>query len=435
MTSRELCIKTLVRMKAGQGYSNLVLDSALKKSGLDPRDSAYASLLFYGVLERELTLECCIAPLCSTKLRKLSPAVLCILKTAVYELLYTDTPERAVLHQAVELTRKLKQPKASGLVNGVLRSFLRSEKAIPLPKGPHSARMSAEFSVAEQTVAMLIRAYGQEEVQKFLAASHGSAPIFLRVNTTKTTPQALQTELEKYEIQTTTLPELPNALRVVGGMGGDLRRTDPFLQGMFHVQDLASQLTIMALDPQPDMAVLDVCAAPGGKSFTAAQHMQNKGRLLSLELHPSRVELITKGALRLGLDCIKADAADASQFDPQRGQFDRVLCDVPCSGIGVLRRKPDIRYKTPDSFAELPTLQAEILNTSSRYVKSGGRLIYSTCTLNPAENEQVVQNFLRDNPQFSPHPLPAILGEEDCVTLLNHPLDCDGFFIAAMKRD
>ncbi len=434
MTFRELTIKSLIRMKAGQGYSNLVLDAALKNSTLERRDISRASMLFYGVLERELTLECCIAPLCSVKLKKLSPTVLYILKTAFFELLYTDTPDRAVLHEAVELTKKLGQPKASGLVNAVLRAFLRSDKAIPLPKSPWSAVLSAQYSVAEPTVKLLMEAYGREATDKFLASSHGGAPVFLRVNTTKTTADALMAQLAEHDIQTTHIDGIPNALKLTGNLGGDIRTTPAFVQGLFHVQDLACQLCVMALDPHPDMTVLDVCAAPGGKSFTAAQYMQNRGHLLSLELHPARVDLITKGAQRLGLDCIKADTADATVFDPDRGLFDRVLCDVPCSGLGVLRRKPDIRYKTPDTFADLPTIQRDILANSSRYVKAGGLLVYSTCTLNPAENEQVVELFLREHPEFTPHPLPHILGEGHMITLMNHNWDCDGFFIACMQR-
>ena len=433
MTSRVLCARCLVKMDTHQGYSNLVLDAALKESKLEGRDKAYASRLFYGVLERRITLDACIAPLCTTKLKKLAAPVRAVLEMAVYELLYTQTPASAAVNCAVDTVRTLGQPKAAGLVNGVLRSFLRTECKIPVPSSPQSARLSVENSVAEPLARLLVKSYGTAAAEKFLQSCHGAAPVFLRANPTRTTPEKL-VELLAAEGVSAQQTAIPGCLVLCGGTGGDLRRLSAFEQGLFHVQDAASQLCVLSLDPQPGMSVLDICAAPGGKTFTAAGLMENKGRIAALDLHPQRAKLIADGAGRLGFDCVAADSGDATVFNPRLGSFDRILCDVPCSGIGVLRRKPEIRYKDPADFADLPAIQHKILETAAGYAAPGARLVYSTCTLNPAENQQVVEGFLADHPQWQPAVLPDLLGGGWQTTLMNTEWNCDGFFISVLEK-
>ncbi|MBP0963524.1 MAG: 16S rRNA (cytosine(967)-C(5))-methyltransferase RsmB, partial [Oscillospiraceae bacterium] len=291
MTSRELCARCLVKMDTREGYSNLVLDAALKESKLEGRDKAFASLLFYGVLERRITLDACIAPLCTTKLKKLAPAVRAVLEMAVYELLYTQTPAAAAVSPAVDTVRALGQPKAAGLVNGVLRSFLRTECKIPVPSSPQSARLSVENSVAEPLARLLVKSYGTAEAEKFLQSCHGAAPVFLRANPTRTTTEKLVEALEAEGVAAHTT-DIPGCLVLAEGTGGDLRRLAAFEQGLFHVQDAASQLCVLALDPKPHQSVLDVCAAPGGKTFSAAGLMQNSGRIVAQDLHPQRAKLI-----------------------------------------------------------------------------------------------------------------------------------------------
>ncbi|MBQ9109377.1 MAG: 16S rRNA (cytosine(967)-C(5))-methyltransferase RsmB [Oscillospiraceae bacterium] len=434
MTSRELCARCLIKMDTREGYSNLVLDAALKDCKLDQRDKAFASLLFYGVLERRITLDACLAPLCSTKLKKLAPAVRSVLQIAVYELLYTQTPAAAAVSQAVNTVRALGQPRAAGLVNGVLRSFLRSECKIPVPSSPQSARLSVENSVAEPLVRLLVKHYGTAATQRFLQCSGGPAPVYLRVNPTRTTAEELVSALAQEGVEAAPVEGIPGALVLTVGTGGDLRRLRAFEQGLFHVQDLASQLCVLALDPRPGMDVLDVCAAPGGKTFSAAGLMENKGRILANDLHPQRAELIAQGAKRLGFDCVRATSGDATLHRSELGLFQRVLCDVPCSGIGVLRRKPEIRYKDPADFADLPEIQHKILEASAKYVAEEGLLVYSTCTLNPAENQQVIEAFLANHPDWQPGRLPAPLGQGWHTTLMDTPWNCDGFFISVVER-
>ncbi len=431
MMARLLAVKCLARVQAQGAYSNLLVDKELQRSGLERRDRAFASLLVQGVLERRITLDACIALL--TKLNRLSPPVLAILRTGVYQLLYLpDIPPSAVVNEAVGLTRKTGQNRASGLVNGVLRAFLRGGCAVPLPNFPQEERLSVEYSVPAPWVKLLLENYGAQKTTAFLQRALLPAPLYIRVNPLKTNAQSLMAALEAAGISSRPQPETPLCLRLQ--QAGDIPRLPGFEQGHFHVQDLSSQLCALAVDARPGMRVLDVCAAPGGKSFTMAQQMEDTGRLVSADLHQNRVQLIAQGARRLGLGCITACQGDASMYNPQLGLFDRVLCDVPCSGYGIIGRKPEIRYKTMEEIAALPQIQHKILTASSKYTKRGGRLIYSTCTLNPAENEAVVRQFLSENPAFVPAALPPELGGGATATLMGGSWDCDGFFVAAMTK-
>ena len=430
MTARLLAVKCLVRVQAQGAYSNLLLDKELERSGLDRRDRAFAALLVQGVLERRITLDACIAPL--TKINRLSPQVLAILRTGVYQLLYMpDIPQPAVVNEATQLTRQTGQSRASGLVNGVLRAFLRGGCVVPLPDFPQQARLSVEYSVPVELAKLLLQSYGEQKTIAFLQRALRPAPLYIRVNSVKTDSESLTHALQDKGIVCHQVG-LANCLKLE--QAGSIPQLPGFEEGHFHVQDLSSQLCALAVDARPGQQVLDVCAAPGGKSFTMAQQMQNTGRLVSRDLHQNRVQLIEQGAARLGLDCIAPSKGDAAEYDPSLGLFDRVLCDVPCSGFGIIGRKPEIRYKSLEEISALPQIQHKILSVSSKYTKEGGRLIYSTCTLNPAENQAVAERFLSENPDFAPAELPPELGGGHTATLMDSSWDCDGFFVAAMTR-
>ena len=311
---------------------------------------------------------------------------------------------------------------ASGYVNGVLRAFLRDGKKIALPREPLAA-LSVQYAVPKALITLWRQGYGEETTRAILEGCQSPAPLFIRVNSQKTTAEALMEKLAEENITAEKTP-VENALRLEGA--GDVTRLAAFREGLFHVQDLSSQRCAAALDVRPGHRVLDVCSAPGGKTFTLAERMEDTGSLLAMDLYPHRLKLVEDGAARLGLRCIQTKANDAQIYDKSLGVFDRILCDVVCSGYGVIRRKPEIRYKDPAEGVALPQTQLAILTTSARYLAPGGRLVYSTCTLNPAENEGVVNAFLREHREL------ALCGEP--VTCLPEQTGGDGFFYAVVER-
>lgn len=266
-----------------------------------------------------------------------------------------------------------------------------------------------------------------EFAESFFADSLQTPPTTIRLNPLRGMVQALEEE------GGTPVPmkRLAHAYTI---SATDVRKFDAFQKGMFHVQDLSSQLCCAILDPQPEEIVLDMCAAPGGKSFTIAERMGNRGRVLAFDLHEHRVKLITDGTKRLGLSCIEAKIGDAAVFDPEMPQADRILCDVPCSGFGVIRRKPEIKYKPLSEFAELPKIQYSILENAAKYLKKGGTLVYSTCTILRRENEEVVERFLDAHPEFELVPLTEFGFDEGYATFSVLYDNCDGFFAARLRR-
>lgn len=430
LSPRLAAASALLRVAAG-GYSNIVAEHYFD-SLPEARDRGFAGRLFYGVLERQLQLNHIITAYCKKPLDKLDAEVRCVLWMSLYQLLYLDSvPDSAAVNEGVLLTRQLGKSSAAGFVNGVLRAFLRDGKPeLPgVERLDALSRLSVACSAPRGLCQLLLDQYGQETAEAFLQNSLRPAPVYIRVNTTKVTPAQLMEQLsqEGADPQPTNLPGC-----ILLGRPGDITRYPAFAQGLFHVQDRSSQQCCLALNAQPGMRVLDVCAAPGGKSFTLAEQMENRGEVVAADLYPNRVGLVEKGAQRLGLSIIRAEVADAAVYRPELGSFDRVLCDVPCSGLGIIRRKPEIKYKPVQEFRELPEQQYQILAASSRYLRPGGVLIYSTCTLNKAENEQVLQRFMQGNSAFSAQ---AIQGDGSWYqTLLPQETDGDGFFISAVRR-
>ncbi|MFV0496556.1 MAG: 16S rRNA (cytosine(967)-C(5))-methyltransferase RsmB [Candidatus Fimivivens sp.] len=424
-TARQVATKALLRVDRG-GYSQLTLDAALNKARLSVRDTAFASALFYGTLERQLTLDHCIAKYAR---HSLSDTVSVILRLAFYQLIFMDSvPNHAAVDEAVNMAKSMGQRAASGMVNGILRSFLRDGCEIAPVSGGLAAKLAVQYACDEGLITLFLKWYGEEKTRLLLAASIGRPPIYIRVNTLKTDAQTLLAHLSKHDCKAVARPLDGNCIEIEG----DAMHTVSHKLGFFHVQDICSQQAALTLQVQPGERILDICAAPGSKSFVLAQQMENRGEIVSCDIAPARLELIKQGAKRLGIQIITAQANDGAKHNERLGQFDRILCDVPCSGLGVLRRKPEIKYRNVESFEGLPELQYKILKTSSNYLKAGGILVYSTCTLNPDENERVVESFLREHPHFSPAPFDGTAWHK---TFLPQPQGGDGFFISRIRRD
>lgn len=435
--ARQLAVEALHRVNAGGGYSNLVLDSALSaQRDLSAREKGFAAALFYGVLERQITLDRYIDRLSRIPPSKVSPLVREILRVSLYQLLYMeDIPSSAAVNEGVELTRRMGQKYAAGFVNGLLRSFLRGDRRLPsLPGESLAQQLSAEYSCPQWLVEEWLDSYGEESTASILSASLGQPPLYARVNTLRwTLPQVLE-QLEKDGVSAHPAEGVEDGIRF---QSGGIEQLEAYRAGAFHLQDLSSQLCARLADARPGMRVLDLCAAPGGKAFTMAQFMEDQGELIACDLHEKRVGLIRQGAERLGIRCIRPLANDAAKLREEwMGGFDRVLCDVPCSGLGIIRRKPEIKYKPPEELEKLPEIQYKILETSANYVKEGGLLTYSTCTLRRLENDQVVDRFLREHREFVPSPLPGGLDPQASgrITLFPSRMDSDGFFVARLQR-
>lgn len=427
MKPREFVLRLLLKLEENDSYSNILLDKELSKADFAEQEKSFITALFYGVTERRITLDYYISRLSKVRLKKMDTDILYILRMGIYQIMYMDSvPDSAAVNESVKLARKIKKARLTGFVNGMLRSFTRKRNSIKLPSD-NISRMSVLYSCPEWLAEKLINEYGEENAIDFLKNSLKASEVFLRTNTTKTDSESLVSRISEENITAKICDYDKNAVVVHGGVFN----TQAYKEGLFHAQDYSSQYAVKILDPKPGERVLDICSAPGGKAFTAAELMQNKGELIACDLYEQRVGLIKSGAERLGLDIIDARVNDALKFNSDLGEFDRVLCDVPCSGLGVIKRKPEIKYKKKEELDELPEIQFKILENTARYVKQGGRLVYSTCTLNKSENEEVVLKFLEQNKGFSPD---GVFNGDFTKTVFPKDFGSDGFFISVLKR-
>ncbi|MDE6133901.1 MAG: 16S rRNA (cytosine(967)-C(5))-methyltransferase RsmB [Oscillospiraceae bacterium] len=420
----------LLNKMDGKAYSNLILNSALKESGLSERDKGFVSKLFYGVVERKLTLEYIISLYSSKPLHKLDKSVVNVLKMGVYQLIYMDNvPDSAAVNESVTLAKQCGKSSAAGFVNAVLRSFIRDGKRVSFPDDVLK-RMSIEYSCSEGLVRQLCTDYSVEAVQHLLENSVTEHKMYLRVNSLKISSEKLIDEFEKLGVRAEKCLHAENCISAENL--GSLESSVLFKSGLFHVQDLPSQLCCMALNPEAGETVIDICSAPGGKAFTFAEMMNNSGRILACDLHEKRVNLIKNGAERLGITSIEALCNDAKIFNESFPQADKVLCDVPCSGFGVIRSKPELKYTEIEAIKGLPKIQYDILETAAKYLKCSGELVYSTCTLNRAENDDIIDRFLAENKNFVPV---EINGYNDYkMTIFPKDFDCEGFFISKIRK-
>ncbi len=431
VNARKIAFDAITKIERDSAFSNLTLDAFLNKYDLEQRDKSFVSALFYGVIERKLTLDYNLSLHLQKPLNKLKPEAIVILRLGAYQLLFMDkVPSSAAVNESVKLAKKYCSY-ASGLINAVLRKV--DKNGLMLPDEKNTAYyLSIKYSCEKWLCEKWIKEYGYENAEGVLSSSTGSPDIYIRVNTTKISDDNLITELKSEGVYSEKA-YIDNALKITLN-GKDIEKLSSYKKGHFHVQDLASQICVKALDAEAGETVFDLCSAPGGKAYTAAEYMENKGSVLCFDKYQGRVDLINKGAQRLGLDVIKGAVSDALIFRKDLGTADRVLCDVPCSGTGIIRRKPEIKYKSKEELEKLPEIQYAILNNGSKYVKKGGRLIYSTCALSKCENEEVCEKFLAENSDFvNASPLPEI-SSDPFITLMPHINSSDGFFIACFER-
>ena len=435
MGARETALNVLIACRKEAGWSNGVLKDYIGRDRLDRRDAALATRLCYGVVQNRNLLDFYLAQLLTGKLKDLHPAVRDILHMGLYQIYLMDKiPESAAVNESVDLAKRYckKVRSAPGLVNGVLRNAVRTKGELKEPKS-----WEDKYSHPGDLINELKSYVGKERMEKMLQANNAIPPMVVQVNTLRTTTQALTEQLEENGITVTPHSWMENALILSGT--GSIEQLDAFKDGLFYVQDPASKLSVLCAQlPQAEINVLDCCAAPGGKSFAAAIATGGKAHITSCDVYGHKAELIAKGAQRLGLS-LEARQQDATVFVPQwEGAFDAVICDAPCSGYGIIRKKPDIRYKDITKMKELPQLQRAILEVQSRYVKPGGLLMYSTCTLVQEENEGMVASFLQNHPEFhlEPLPLPDVFPQNDSgmLPLIPGEYDTDGFFISRLRR-
>lgn len=430
-TARLQAVKLLGKTFGKGGYSNILLDKALSESSMSQKDKALCAALYYGVLERRITLDYIISGYSRMKPAKLNPEALNILRCGIYQLKFMDNiPDSAAVNESVNTAKKLRLGSLSGFINAVLRNFLRDGKQIKYPEN-NTKKLSIEYSSPEWLVNLLLENYSENQTISLLESSVEKPPVTVRINELKgTLPQILE-KLSDLSPESTAID------RCFKISCGDVTETQAFKDGLFHVQDIASQFCCMALDPKEGETVLDLCSAPGGKAFTLAEMMNDKGKIFAFDIHENRVNLIKNGADRLGISCIESKTGNASFYDINMPPADKILCDVPCSGLGVIRRKPEIKYKSFDEFYRLPEIQYKILENAVKYLKPGGELVYSTCTVNPAENGQVIDRFLREHKNFKGVSFLKEFGKPFGgykVTLFPENFNSDGFFISKIKR-
>lgn len=440
-TPREVAAFSLFSMAEEGAWSDGALHHYLSRAGLDGRDAALAARLTYGTVQNELLLDWYLRRFSSLRLKKIAPRVLACLRMGLYQLILMDKiPAHAAVAETVALVKHYchANDRTVSFANAVMRKAAEAVEKNALPRldcPDKESYYSLRYSHPEWLVRLLSEQFGQKLTERICQADNADTPVSVRVNTLKVTPEDAKAELEHAGMTVTPHRAFADILLCTGG---DAAATEAFRAGRITVQDAASALAAFVADPKPGTAVLDCCAAPGGKSFAMAEKMQGKGSLTSCDIYEHKLKRIQEGAARLGLPNIRTELQDASAFRAEWAESaDTVLCDVPCSGLGIIRKKPETRYKDPDEIAKLPALQLAILENCARYVKPGGTLVYSTCTILQRENEDVVRAFLVAHPEFAPAPWshPVCGGREDgMVTLLPPEHDTDGFFIAKLKR-
>jgi len=434
--ARKVALRVLLDAEKNKTYSNIAVDKALSKSELSGADRGLVTALCMGVTERRLTLDAIICAL-SQKGNDTDIEAKVLLRLGIYQLLFLDRiPDHAAVNETVELAPK----RLRGFVNAILREVLRRrdsgrlDSLFPSREDGEGKYLSLKHSFPLDVCEKFLELYGVKRTERIFEKFNSAPPMTLRINTLKISPEEYVALLENASISYRRSQRLTNAIIVDSVSYDSLPGAN---EGYFFIQDEASQICVEALGAESGELLIDVCSCPGSKSFGSAIRMENKGEIHSFDLHKSKLSLIERNALRLGIDIITAEERDGRRPDEALfGKADRVLCDVPCSGLGVIAKKPEIRYKDISEFARLPEIQYNILSESAKYVKRGGILVYSTCTVLPEENGENVKKFLSENPDFEAveFSVGGLLSQDGMLSLIPDEHNTDGFFVAKMKR-
>lgn len=417
MNARECAMKVICEIEYDGAYSNLALKKALEND-FSPQDRALITALVYGVTDKKITLDYIIGKYSKLKLKKISKYILTILRMGIYQLKFMDKiPESAAVNESVKLAKRYGHGASAGFVNGVLRNAAANSIEYPADK---TESLSVIYSFPRELCEKWISDFGYEFTRDMLEAFSKPAKLTLRPNTLKTTAAELAAKLLQNGVNAETVEDYV----VADGFG--VAHDKLYTDGLYTVQDAAAMAASKILSPKAGETVIDMCAAPGGKTTHMAEIMQNKGKILAFDVHEHKIELIRKNAERLGIMTIDAKCGDGIVYNEEYKQTaDKILCDVPCSGFGIIRRKPEIKYNRENA-ANLPEIQRKIIDNAANYLKIGGEMLYSTCTIERAENEGVTGGFLKDNPHFEK------LYEK---TFYPHIDNTDGFYICKMKRN
>ena len=435
---RELAMQVLQKVHVEGAYANVVLVETLREVQLSERDRRFLTELVYGVTKAGASLDYMIGRYVAD-LRKAQPAIRELLRLGFYQIFCMDrVPPSAACNTAVELAKKHGRRGAESFVNGVLRAALREPERAAFPDGRDARSLALRTWHPQWMVERWIRTYGYERTEELCRCNNTSAPLSMRVNTLRTNRDALMEQLAAAGAQVRASAWVPDG--IVLDAHGALDELAALREGLAQVQDESSMLVAHILGAEPGMTVIDACAAPGGKTTHIAQRMENRGRILAFDIYEEKIRRIERNAKRLGISIIEAYLSDACEIGAvYAGQADRVLVDAPCSGLGVLRRKPDARWKKSARDAKtLPSLQHAILESAAQTVKKGGVLVYSTCTMEECENASVVNAFLETHTDFALEEtgrfLPVQKTAERMVQIMPEADGPDGFFIARMRR-
>ena len=435
MTIFELAYRLLGQYEASGKYVNLSLNSHLV-DGVSKENKAILTALLYKTVEKKLTYDYYISAISKRGMDKISPEARDAIRLGLCAMLDMKSfPDHAAVNEAVKLVRGKGE---KSFVNGVLRAAAREKSSLPMPdKGKNAARYySVYYSMPLATVKYFISLFGESDAVKlFESVNSPERKTTLTVNTLKISVDNFISKLEAAGYPAKKSLYSPVSVSVEGSL--DPRAIPGFSEGEFFVQDEASAISALALGVKEGESVADVCSAPGGKSFLIAIASSDKADVRSYDIHESKISLISSGAERLGLKSISAEPRDALLPDESLfGKIDKLLCDVPCAGLGVLSKKPDLRYKDITSLSELSELQLSILTASAKYLKVGGELVYSTCTLRKEENTDVVEAFLSANPDFErvDFSVGSLVSENASLTLYPHIHGTDGFFISKLRK-